>query len=68
MLRERAERVAVAAYQADRTAGLIRGVEDEPMGVAERMAVWERWLTHDPADTDEARADARMRELMEEAA
>lgn len=32
---------------------------------AARIAAWERWMEHDPNDTDEARAEARIRELME---
>jgi len=62
------ERLAIADRQALAAATLGRVENFEWLDVDKYVGEWERWLTHDPADTDEARADARMRELMEEAA
>jgi hypothetical protein len=39
--------------------------EENARAAAVRIAEWERWLVHDPNDTEEARAAARDRELLE---
>jgi hypothetical protein len=38
-----------------------------PITVEERVDQWEQWLAHDPADTQEARDERRIREIMEAA-
>jgi hypothetical protein len=52
VLRERTERVALA-------------FADDPADAARHVEAWERWLVHDPNDTEQARAEARDRELLE---
>ena len=52
MLLERVERSALA-FAAD------------PADAARHIEAWEQWLVHDPNDTEEARAEARDRELLE---
>lgn len=67
VLRGRAERAALAVFQAEVIAKKL-GADVEPVPPEAHVAEWERWLVHDPADTDEARTEARLRELMEEVA
>lgn len=62
------ERLAIADRQAHAAALLGRIEEFEWLDVQQRVEEWEQWLEHDPADTEEARAEARMREWMEEVA
>jgi len=59
------ERLAIADRQALAAATLGRVENFEWLDVDSYVGEWERWLAHDPNDTEEARAAARMRELME---
>lgn len=54
---------------ADRAAGRVRAAEEgqpsELVDPARAVSDWEAWLAHDPDDTEEARIESRVRELME---
>ena len=66
ILLDKVERIALADRQAQMTVAIAQRWEDwTPIDVMERVSDWEAWLAHDPTDTDEARADARFRELLE---
>ena len=66
MLRDRAERVAVADRQAELTAAITLRAEDyTPLDVTARIAEFDRVLATGPDDTEEARVERRIRELME---
>jgi hypothetical protein len=49
-------------------AAVNRRQEYTPLNVMERIDEWEAWLAHDPGDTQEARDERRIRELMGEVA
>jgi hypothetical protein len=63
------ERLAVADRQALLTAAAVNGAQEyTPLDITERLDEWEAWLAHDPGDTQEARDERRIRELMGEVA
>lgn len=56
---------------ADRAAGRVYEAEDgeepRPVDPAVAVAAWVAWLEHDPDDTQQARDDLRIRQIMEAA-
>lgn len=66
MLRvEQVERQALADRQAEMSVAIAERWEDyEPVSVAARVDAWAEWLASNPNDSEEARTEARIRELM----
>lgn len=65
MLLERVERQALADRTAEVSVAVAERWEDyTPLSVEDRIEAFDKWLVSDPGDTEDARAERHVRELM----
>lgn len=65
MIRQQVWETALADRAAGRVYEAEAGEDPKPVDPIAAVAAWSEWLAHDPDDTQEARNDRRVREIME---